>query len=157
MVTLRDNRGSGCATCSPSQIDVVLYSGSDRVSVYLYCTGVISSRRVAIAPLPISLYCTGVILVEACGYSPPPISLYCTGVILVEKRGHSPLPPPYFVGGPDCEWDCVLSLHVVGYPDKSITFLRLVVVASSRLPLVSVGVGLMSVLSMLSPLSRECL
>ena len=49
----------------------------------------------------------------------------------------------------------MLSLHVAGYPEESITSLRLVVMASSRLPLVSVGVGLMSVLSMLSPLSTE--
>ena len=84
-----------------------------------------------------------------------PISLYCTGIILVEERGHSPPPTPIFVGGPGCVWDCVLSLHVVGYPEESIIILRLVVVASSRLTLFSVGVGLMSVLSMLSPLSTE--
>ena len=101
MVALRGNRGPGCATCSTSQIDVVLYRGSDRVSVCLYCTGVI--------------------LVEACGHSSP---------------------PPFFAGGPGCDWDCVLSLHMVGYPEEYITFLRLVVVASTRLPLVSVGVGL---------------
>ena len=41
VAALRRNRGPGCATCSPSQIDVVLYSGSHRVGVYLYCTGAI--------------------------------------------------------------------------------------------------------------------
>ena len=113
-----------------------------------------------IAPPPISLNCTGVILVEACGHSPPSISLYCTGVILVEACGHSSpppflctaqvlfssrgagiTPPPFFVEGPGGDWDCVFSLHVVGYPEESITFLRLVVVASSRLPIVSVGLA----------------
>ena len=49
----------------------------------------------------------------------------------------------------------MLSLHVAGHPEESITFLRLMVVASSGLFLVSVGVGLMLVLSMLSPLSTE--
>ena len=44
---------------------------------------------------------------------------------------------------------------MVGYPEESVTFLRLVVVASSMLPLISVGVGLMSVLSMPSPLLRN--
>ena len=49
----------------------------------------------------------------------------------------------------------MLSLHVVSYPEESITFLNLVVVASSRLPLISVGAGLMSVLSMPSLLPRN--
>ena len=44
---------------------------------------------------------------------------------------------------------------MVGYPEEPITFLRLVVVASSRLCLISGGVGLMSVLSMLSRLPRN--
>ena len=97
MVASQGNRGPGCATCSPSQIDVVLYPGSDRVSEYLYCTGIMS-RRVGIAPPPITLCCTaGVIIVEACGHSPPPISLYCTGVILVEACGRSSPPPPIFL------------------------------------------------------------
>ena len=90
-----------------------------------------------IAPPPISLYCTGVILVEACGHSSPP-PFPCTVQVLFSSRRSA-----------GCDWDCVLSLHVVGYPEESITFLRLVGVASSRLSLVSVGVGLMSVLSML--------
>ena len=87
-------------------------------------------------------------------YSIPPISLYCTDVIPVEERGIVPPrsvgiapPPSFFVGGPGCDWGCVLSLHVAGHPEESITFLRLVVVASSRLPLVLVGVSLISVLS----------
>ena len=87
--------------------------------------------------------------------APPPISLYYTGVILVEGRGYSAPPPPFFVGSPGCDWDCVLSLYVAGYLEESFTFLRPVVVVSSRLSLVSVGIGLMSVLSMLSPLSTE--
>ena len=116
-MALRGNRGPGCATCSPSQIYVVLYPGFHRVAVYLYCVQVLFSlRRVGIAPPPISLHFTGNILGEACGHSsplpislyyisvipveepgpsaPPPHSLYCTGVILVEACGHSP--PPLF-------------------------------------------------------------
>ena len=88
------------------------------------------------------------------GIALPPISLYCAGVIPVEDRGHNPLPPPFFVGGPGYGWDCVLSLHVADHHERSITFLRLMV-ASSRLRLVPVEVSLMSVLSMLSPLSTE--
>ena len=49
----------------------------------------------------------------------------------------------------------MLSLHVAGHPEESIILLRLIAVASYRLGLVSVGVGLMSVLSMLSPLPME--
>ena len=117
------------------------------------------SRSAGIPPPPISLYCTGVISVEERGHSPPLpiISLYCTGVIPVEERGHSPPPvPPLFCWGPGLRfWDCVLSLHVAGHADESVTFLRLMVVASSRLPRVSEGVGLMSGLSMLSHLSTE--
>ena len=99
VVALRGNRGSGCATRSPSHIDVVLHPGSHRVGVCLYSTGVI--------------------LVEACEHSPtPPISLYCTGVIIVEERAHSP-PPFLGGGGSGCNWDCVLSLHVAG-GDRSV-------------------------------------
>ena len=62
----------------------------------------------------------------------------------------------YFcIGGPGYDWDCVISLHVAGHPEESSTLLHLMLVASSRLLLVSEGVGLMSVLSMLSPLSME--
>ena len=49
----------------------------------------------------------------------------------------------------------MLSLHVAGHFEESITFLRLVAAASFRLPLVLVGVGPMSVLSVLSLLSTE--
>ena len=44
---------------------------------------------------------------------------------------------------------------MAGYPEEFITFLRLLVVASSSSPLFLVGVGPMSLLSMLSPLSRN--
>ena len=81
----------------------------------------------------------------------PPISLYCTGVYSVEERGHSPPPPIVF------DWNCVLSLLVAGHPEESIAFLRLMVVASIRLLLVPEGVGIMPVISMLSPRSTECL
>ena len=47
------------------------------------------------------------------------------------------------------------SSYVADYLEESITFLRLLVGASSSSPLFSVGVGPMSVLSMLSPLSRN--
>ena len=153
MVALRGDRGPGCATCSPSQIDVVLYPGSDRVSECLHCTGIMS-RCVGIALPPISLHCRGVILVEACGHRRPHFLVLYR---YYSRRGTRAQPPPtpIFVGGPGCVWDCVLSLHVVGYPEESIIILRLVVAASSRLTLFSVGVGLMSVLSMLSPLSTE--
>ena len=73
----------------------------------------------------------------------------------VEACGHSsPPPPPFFVGGPGHDWNSVLSPHGVVYPEETITFLRLGVVESFRLSLVSVGVGLMCVLTMLS-LSTE--
>ena len=138
VVALRGNRGPDCATCSPSKIDVVLYPGSHKVGVCLYCTCVI--------------------LVEACGHSFPPPPFPCTVQMLFPSRsaGISPPPPhPFFVGGPGFDWGCVLFLHVAGHPEKSITLLRLMVVASSRLFLIPVGVGLMSVLSMLSPLSAK--
>ena len=96
VVALRGNRGPGCANCSPSQIDVVLYPGSDRVSEYLYCTG-ITSRRVGIAPPPFPCTAQVLFLSRRVGIAPSPLSLYCTGVILVEKRGHSP--PPHFLFG----------------------------------------------------------
>ena len=51
----------------------------------------------------------------------------------------------------------MLSLHAAGHPEEYITLLRLMVVAFSRLLLVSEGVGLMPVLSMLRPLSEELL
>ena len=47
------------------------------------------------------------------------------------------------------------SSYVAGYPEESIPFLRLLVGASSSSPLFSVGVGPMSVLSMLSSLSQN--
>ena len=68
------------------------------------------------------------------------------GVIPVNESGHSPPLPSFFVGDPGCDWDCVLSLHVIGHPEESITLLHLMVVASSRLLLVLVVVGLMLVL-----------
>ena len=46
-------------------------------------------------------------------------------------------------------------MHVAGHPEKSITFLRLMVVASSRLLLVSEEVSLMPVISMLISFSTE--
>ena len=49
----------------------------------------------------------------------------------------------------------MLSLHVAGHPEESITLPRLMVVTSSRLFLVSVGIGLMFVISMLSPFPRN--
>ena len=49
----------------------------------------------------------------------------------------------------------MLILHVVGHPEESISLVRLMVVVSSRLLLVPEGVGLMLMLSMLSPLSAE--
>ena len=42
-----------------------------------------------------------------------------------------------FIGGPGCDWDCVLSMHVAGHPEEYITLLRLMVVASSRLLIVT--------------------
>ena len=48
-------------------------------------------------------------------------------------------PPRPFLEGPGCAWDCVLYLHVAGHPVESITLLRLIVVPSSRLLLVSKG------------------
>ena len=131
MVALRGNRGPGYVTCSPSQIDTVLYPGSHSV-------------------VGVCLNCTGAVLVETCGHSSPLSHV----LVLYRCRRHSP-PSPFFVGGPGCDWDCVLSLHVAGHPEEFITLLRLMVVASSRLFLVSVEVSLMSVLSMLSPLSTE--
>ena len=79
VVALRGNLGPGCATCSPPQIDVVLYPGSHRVGACLYYTGVA--------------------IVEACGHSSShPISSYCTGVIPVEERGHSTSPTHFCRG-----------------------------------------------------------
>ena len=49
----------------------------------------------------------------------------------------------------------MLFLHVADHPEESIALLRLMGVASSRLLLVSEGVGLVPVLSMLGPLSTE--
>ena len=52
------------------------------------------------------------------------VCLYCAGVIPVETRRHSS-PPHFFfcIGGPACDWDCVLSMHVVGRLEESITLL----------------------------------
>ena len=49
----------------------------------------------------------------------------------------------------------MISMHVAGHPEESITLLRLMVVASSQLLLIIEGVDLMPVLSMLSPFSTE--
>ena len=79
--------------------------------------------------------------------------------VLFPSRSVGIAPPPlplfFFVGGSGCDWGCVLSLHVASHPEEPFTFLRLMVVATSILLLVSEGVGLMPVLSMLSPLSTE--
>ena len=137
VVTLRDNREPGLR--------------------YLLA---ITNRRRALPWLPQSgcmfVLCTGVIPVEACGYNSPLLHFLCTSVTPVEECGHcSPHPPLIFVRGPGCSWNCVLSLHVVGHPEESITFLRLMVAVSSRLFLVPEGVGLMPVISVLSPLYAE--
>ena len=89
------------------------------------------------------------------------VYLYCTGVIPVEARGHTPhalpiLSSSFFIGCSAFHWNCVLSMHVAGHPEESITLLRLMVLASFRLLLVLEGVfSLMSVLSMLRPLPTE--
>ena len=82
---LERQSGPGCATCSPSQVDVVLYPGSYRVGVCLYCTGVI--------------------LVLACRHrSRPHIS--CTVQVLFPSWSAGIAPPhthTLFVGGPGCD------------------------------------------------------
>ena len=82
---------------------------------------------------------------------PPPLPSPCTVPVLFLSRnaGIAP-PPPHFL-----DWNCVLSLHVAGHLEESITLLRLMMVVSSRLLLVLEGVGLMPVISMLDPLSTE--
>ena len=89
------------------------------------------------------------------GILPPPPFPY-TDVTPVEENGHCPSHPQFiFVRGPGCGWNCVLSLHVVGHPEESITFLRLMVAVSSKLFLVSEGIGLIPVISVHSPLYSE--
>ena len=100
MVAMRGNRGPGCATCPPSQIDVVLYSGFHRVVYVCTVQELFSSRRVHIAPPPISLHCTCTILVKACGHSSPS-PFPCTVPVLFPSRsaGITPPPPPIFCWG----------------------------------------------------------
>ena len=93
----------------------------------------------------------------SCATLAPTVLVYVrtVQVIISSRRVGIASPAPFFIGSPGCDWTCVLSLHVAGHPEESIILLRLIVVASYRLGLVSVGVGLMSVLSMLSPLPTE--
>ena len=82
----------------------------------------------------------------------------CTVQVLFPSKRVGIAPPPHLffcIGGPACDWDCVLSMHVAGHPEESITLLRLIVMASSRLLLNLERAGLMPMLSMLSPLSTE--
>ena len=101
-----------------------------------------------LAPTGLVYVCTIQVLLSSRHVSiAPPTPFPRTVQVLFPSRsaGIAP-PPPIFVGGPGYDWDCVLSLHVAGHPGESITLLRLMVVASSRLLLVPVGVGLMPVL-----------
>ena len=85
------------------------------------------------------------------GIAPPPHFLVLYRCYSARRSaGIAPTPPPIFF-----DWDCVLSLHVAAQPEESIT-LRLMMVAPSRLLLVPEG-SLIPVLSMLGPLSTECL
>ena len=97
MVASQGNRGPGCATCSPSQIDVVLYPGSDRVSEHLYCTGIMS-RRVGIAPPPLPCAVQQVLFSSRrVGVALPPPPFPCTAQVLFSSRRVGvALPPPPF-------------------------------------------------------------
>ena len=128
------------------------------------CSGLARQSRTGLRYLlTIALVPTGLTLVNVC----------LVKVFLSRSVGIAPsLPPPpqflletqesiaflrslYVVGYPEESIAFLRSLYVAGYPEESIPFLRLLVVPSSSSPLFWVGIGPMSVLSMLSPLFTE--
>ena len=98
----------------------------------------------------------GDLLLGASGFRGPTLApaelvYICTVQVLLLSRRAGIAPPSICLGDPACDRDFVLSMHAAGHPEKSITLLRLTVVASSRLLLVLEGVDLIPVLSRLDP------
>ena len=93
-----------------------------------------------LAPTELVYVCTVQVLfpLRGVGIAPPPISFFCFCTVQVlfptRSTGKAPPPPIEGLGG---NWDCELSLHVAGHPEESMTLLRLMGVASSRLLLIS--------------------